>query len=598
MSVQRYSVNQHPIQTLLTWVKSGDIAIPEIQRPFVWDAVNVRDLLDSLYQGFPVGYLIAWRNPNIRLKDGSSSEGKRILIDGQQRVTALIAALLGEEVLTQDYERVRIRIAFHPGGRKFEVSNPAIQKDAAWIADISTVFAPETKVLKLVSDYCAKNRGSDHDAVFESIELLRGIVNNHVGLIELNSDLDIETVTEIFIRINSKGMVLSQADFAMSKIATNESYGGNMLRKAIDYFCHLAVAPEFYAKIQERDPRFAATEFFQKMAWMKNESDDIYDPSYTDMLRVAFTSEFKRGKLQDLVALLSGRNFETKQYEEPIAEASFARLKQGVLNFINETNFKRFLMIIRSAGFIDPSLLGSQNALDFAYVLFLTLRAQQVPAADIESCVRRWFVMSTLTGRYSGSQETAFDSDIRQIHERGSAACLQAVERGELADPFWEATLPQDMDTSSGSSPYFKVFQAAQVKMNDKGFLSKDITVQDLILNKCDVHHIFPKNHLKKAGLTKGRYNQIANYAMTQSEINIAIGDQAPAVYFKHLLEQCNGSKRRYGGITKVEELKENLRMHCVPEAITEGLSGDYDAFLEARRTHMARKLKEYYFSL
>ena len=91
----------HPIETLLTWVKSGEIAIPEIQRPFVWEATKVRNLLDSLYQGYPVGYLIAWRNPTVKLKDGSLAAGKRILIDGQQRVTALMAALLGREVLHQ-----------------------------------------------------------------------------------------------------------------------------------------------------------------------------------------------------------------------------------------------------------------------------------------------------------------------------------------------------------------------------------------------------------------------------------------------------------------------------------------------------------------
>ena len=95
MATQRYSVTQPHVETLFAWIKSGEIAIPEIQRPFVWDAVMVRDFLDSLFQGFPVGYLIAWRNPDVKLKDGSSSSGKRILIDGQQRVTALMAALLG-----------------------------------------------------------------------------------------------------------------------------------------------------------------------------------------------------------------------------------------------------------------------------------------------------------------------------------------------------------------------------------------------------------------------------------------------------------------------------------------------------------------------
>src|SRR5215203_5262641 len=156
---QRYSVTPHPIETLLTWIKSGEIAIPEIQRPFVWEPTKVRNLLDSLYQGYPVGYLIAWRNPTVRLKDGTPAAGKRILIDGQQRVTALMAALLGREVLTKDYETVRIRIAFHPLEERFEVMNPAIRKDVAWLEDIAAVFAPGASVFQLVTGYCAKNPG-------------------------------------------------------------------------------------------------------------------------------------------------------------------------------------------------------------------------------------------------------------------------------------------------------------------------------------------------------------------------------------------------------------------------------------------------------
>jgi len=89
MPAQKYSVNQHPIQTLLTWIESREIAIPEIQRPFVWDAIKVRDLLDSPLNGLPVGYLVAWRTPTVKLKDGNTLTGKRILFDRQQRVTAL-----------------------------------------------------------------------------------------------------------------------------------------------------------------------------------------------------------------------------------------------------------------------------------------------------------------------------------------------------------------------------------------------------------------------------------------------------------------------------------------------------------------------------
>ncbi|MDX2032045.1 MAG: DUF262 domain-containing protein [Blastocatellia bacterium] len=598
MSTQRYSVTPHPIETLLIWVKSKEIAIPEIQRPFVWEASKVRNLLDSLYQGYPVGYLIAWRNPTVRLKDGTPSAGKRILIDGQQRVTALMAALLGQEVLTKDYETVRIRIAFHPMEEKFEVANPAIRKDAAWIEDVAEVFSPEASLTELTDNYSEKNPDADRKRVSRVLEKLRKIINNHVGVIELAEDLDIETVTEIFIRVNSAGAELSQADFAMSKIAANETYGGNMLRKAIDYFCHLAVAPEFLVRIEKMDKAFAGSEFFPQMRWLKDVNDDIYDPTYTDMLRVAFTSEFGRGKLQDLVALLSGRNFETKQFEEPIAEASFARLKKGILSFINKTHFDRITMILRSAGFVTSNLIGGKNAVNFAYILYLRGRLEGVPAADLERIVRRWYAMSILRGRYTGSPETAFDLDIRQIESRGLAEYVDAVLDAEMPESFWTGMLPQLMETSASTSPYFLAYQAAQVKLGDKGFLSRDISIRDLLLNRSDTHHIYPKKYLQNQGLARGRFNQIANFALAQSEINIAIGDKAPDVYFRELAEQCAGGTKKYGGITDPEDLRANLRMSCIPESILAGTAPEYDDFLDQRRKLMAQKIKVWFESL
>jgi len=595
MATQRYSVTPHPIETLLTWVKSGEIAIPEIQRPFVWEATKVRNLLDSLYQGYPVGYLIAWRNPAVKLKDGTSSAGKRILIDGQQRVTALMAALLGREVLTKDYETVRIRIAFHPQEERFEVANPAIRKDVAWIEDVAEVFEPDASLTELTDTYAEKNSGSDRRRVSRVLEKLRKIINNHVGVIELAEDLDIETVTEIFIRVNSAGTELSQADFAMSKIAVNETYGGNLLRKAIDYFCHLAVAPEFLARIEKGDKAFSASEFLPAMRWLKDVNDDIYDPTYTDMLRVAFTSEFGRGKLQDLVALLSGRNFETKQFEEAIAEESFGKLKKGILAFINKTHFDRITMILRSAGFLTSDLIGGRNAVNFAYILYLRGRAEGVPAPDLERLVRRWYAMSVLRGRYTGSPETAFDFDIRQVEARGLAGYAEAVIENELPDSFWTGMLPQLMDTSSSNSPYFLCYQAAQVKLGDKGFLSRDITVRDLLLNHSDVHHVYPKNHLKGQGLSRGRYNQIANFVVAQSEINIAIGDRPPEKYFAELDEQVRGGKKKYGGIVDEGDLRANLRAHCLPESMLDGGISDYDVFLEQRRQQMALKIKSWF---
>ena len=325
--MQKYAVNQQLIETLLAWVNSGEIAIPEIQRPFVWDSSKVRDLMDSLYQGYPIGYVIAWRNPNVRLKDGSLSEGKKILIDGQQRVTALTAAILGQYVINKTYERVKIKIAFNPIVERFEVQNPAILKDKTWLPDISQAINGD--LFEMADQYFELNPHVDKKQVRTAFSNLMNIPKKQIGIIELSADLDIETVTEIFIRINSKGVVLSQADFAMSKIASNTEYNGNELRKAIDYFCHLCISPEFYKHIVDNDSEFASSDFFQKMQWLKSENEDLYDPDYNDLIRVAFTTQFNRGRLSDLVSLLSGRNFETRTYEDSIAEASFAKLKAG-----------------------------------------------------------------------------------------------------------------------------------------------------------------------------------------------------------------------------------------------------------------------------
>lgn len=594
--MQKYAVNQQLIETLLAWVNSGEIAIPEIQRPFVWDSSKVRDLMDSLYQGYPIGYVIAWRNPNVRLKDGSLSEGKKILIDGQQRVTALTAAILGQYVINKTYERIKIKIAFHPLDERFEVQNPAITKDKTWLPDISQAINGD--LFEIAEQYFELNPDVDKKKVRNAFSNLMNIPKKQIGIIELAADLDIETVTEIFIRINSKGVVLSQADFAMSKIASNTEYNGNELRKAIDYFCHLCIAPEFYKHIVDNDKDFAKTEFFQKMQWLKTENEDLYDPDYNDLIRVAFTTQFSRGRLSDLVSLLSGRNFETRTYEDTIAEQSFATLKTGVTNFINETNFKRFLMIIKSAGFISPKLIRSQNAINFAYIVYLKLKELGVNSVAIESYVRRWLVYSILTGRYSGSPESVFDFDIKQISQKPFNEYLQEKEEGELSDAFWNASLPQSLDTSVASSPYFHVFLAAQVKANDRGFLSKDVLVGDLISLRGDIHHLFPKDYLKKNGLDRSKYNQIANYVYMQSEINIKVGNKPPKDYFEVITTQLQDNNKQVSGLSTHQELLNNLQMNAVPSDIMQMSIDDYNDFLSLRRKLMATKIKEYYHSL
>jgi hypothetical protein len=333
------------------------------------------------------------------------------------------------------------------------------------------------------------------------------------------------------------------------------------------------------------------------MSWLKDAKEDLYDPSYNDILRVAFTKEFKRGKVSDLVSLLSGRNFETRSFEEEIVSSSFAQLKKGVLHFMNEVGFKRFLMIIKSLGFITPDMIRSKNALNFAYAIYLYLIEQGVQPALIEKHVAKWFVYSILTTRYSGSAECFIDFDIRQISNKNFENHLQEREAAELSSTFWEIDLVGRLETALSNSPFFQVFLASQVKQNE-GFLSRDITVANLITYRGDIHHIFPKKYLSSNELGKDKYNQVANYVYMQQEINIKIGTKFPDVYFSELANQCNGGTKTYGSIDTMEELKDNMRAHCIPENIFNMNIEHFNDFLFQRRKLMAHHIQQYFQSL
>ena len=602
-STEKYSVTQYSISSILGYIDAGDIAIPEIQRPFVWKGKQVRDLIDSLYNGYPTGYLIIWQNPDVKLKNGERSVGKKILIDGQQRVTALMTAIGGYSVLNENYEQKQIAIAFNPLAQGeeevFAVRTPAHDKSSFWIPDISIVFRADFDSYEFIDSYAEKNPDVDKKALNKAINKLLSIKNCQLGVITLVPQLDISEVTEIFVRINSQGKRLNEADFAMSKIAADERFGGNLLRKAIDYFCHLAVNPSFYNQLSCGDHEFMASEYASKLRWLKDDYDNIYDPDYNDMLRVSFMHQFGRGRLGDLVSLLSGRDFADRTFKEEIAKDSFEKLSVGVINFMNQYTFEQFVLAIRAAGFINPKLLNSKMTLDFAYTLYLLLNnGNKVQKIEIKPCVQKWFVLSTLTGRYVSSPESQMDRDLRAIAAKGFLPFFREVENAELSDTFWEVGLVQNLETSSIASPFFNTFIAAQVHAGDRSLLSSSAKVSDL-LSAGDVHHIFPKEFLKQNGIVdKAVYNQVANYAYLDTGVNISIGKKAPREYFTAALEQCSTKELRVGTIVDEEQLRDSLSANCIPPGVFDMTADDYQTFLRERRVLMARKIKKYYNSL
>jgi len=416
-------------------------------------------------------------------------------------------------------------------------------------------------------------------------------------VIELDLSLDIDTVTEIFYRLNSQGIKLAQPDFVMSKIAADSQYGGNILKKAIDTFCYLIKNPGCYDQICN-DNEFKTTDYFEKLKWLKDERNLVYEPDYNFLIRVAFMQKFSRSTLKDLVSLLSGRDFKTHEYREEIAEESFSKLREGVMEVIQKDNFKQFTLALSNAGFVLNSLI-SPSAANFGYtLLFLLKRDQNIAKQTIIRYLQKWYVMSVLTGRYTGSPESRMGSDLREITEKGFLRVLNEVESTELPSAFWRKKLPLLLEGQASNSPYFKVYCAALIRKGVSALLQNGTPNRNLIEIHGNKHHIFPKEYLKRNSVDKFQINQIANITYLDPQVNKAVRDSAPCEYFSKVFEQCTTKTPVYGDIVDIEVLKRNLQENCVPESIQEMDYTRYSEFLGERRKLMAAAIKEYYEGL
>ena len=586
------NVRNCTIGNLPTWIDTNDIEIPEIQKPFVWDKAKVRNLIDSLYREYSIGYLMVWKKPTMKLRNGNMRKGAMILIDGQQRVTALITSLLEKEIVNKEYKKERTTIAFHPIKEEFEVLNPAILKDPSWISDIASIVTGQVDQVLAVSEYCRKNSDADSQKIEDSIEKLIRIREKQLGIIELESDID----DFVFERILLAKGFLNQENFVMSMIA---AYGdrGFRLRKLIDHFCNLVPEPK-HCLNPEVDEDTTKSGYLKKTECSTRFDNGLYNPSFSDLLQVICAVEFNSEKIEHLVSRLSGRNSHTKMLEESIQEATFQRLEETVHRFTSEQNFNQFIRIVCSTGFIESDMINTKstkNTLNFAYAVYLKLCDMDILQSDKESFVRKWFVMIMLTARYSDSADITFASDLKSIAENYKVH-LKHVEDTKLSPAFWNG-LKSKLETSNFSSPYLNIFFASQIRSNSNGFLSKDFLSDLRTRGTGNRHHIFPINYLKDK-LKPGYYNQIANLVYTDKNINECIEAKLPSRYFDEIRKHCSGGPKACGDITDMETLKSNMKEHCIPESIFDMSIEDYPAFLEERRKLMAKKIEDYYKNL
>lgn len=583
--VKNYHVDNVTIEEILGWIKQGKIGLPEMQRPFVWSTAKVRDLIDSLYNGYPIGYIVTWQNPAVGLKNDSSSNNKEIIIDGQQRLTALKAALSGEKVVSQQYITKRIKISFKPSTGEFNTLNSAIEKDPLWINDISDIFKSDFNSYSYVTDN-AKKLGMAPEDLGATLQKLLAIRQSEIGDIKLGYNLSIGAVTDIFNRINSKGVSLSSADLAMSRLSADTIHGGNNLRKQIEYFVQLLNDPNLLENIVKFDSDFANTKEFDQIKWIASEVNPIYKPRYADILHLILATSFKRGKLSDMVSLISGRDFEARNYSEEGMKANYEKMQAGATLVFNKSNFQRYLMILRDMGMRNSGKLGlvGHGVFNFGYILFLYLhRITNLSQEKIASYLKRWIIMSALTGRYSGSSETITESDLKMIsRDANPINVLDDILDREMNDSFWNGTLPNMLRVQSTQASSWRIFQMSQIYGKDTAWLAKDTSTETVMLEEGNIHHIFPQAYLRKNGFSKGDINQIANYVWVTQPKNLEISDKAPKDYLsdENIIEFMSET---------------NNRENAIPEEIVEYDFHNYSDFLNQRRHLMAKKMREFY---
>ena len=572
-----FNITQYPLNYLMTSIDSGDIALPDLQRPFVWKNVKVRNLFDSLYKGLPVGMLILWKinESNGEFKPigdpDKNTTPTKLIIDGQQRLTALYSVITGSKVIDSDYKERAIKIAYNPFTEEFEVQNSSILKDPKWVSNITDIFKGD--IFSYMNEFFTNLDEKRPDLKYDKLEIqnninsLKSLENTYqFSAIELSASLDPEEVSEIFVRINSTGKQLNQSDFIFTLMSLYWPEGKNMLE---DFSKNAKIAP---------------------VAGVNSSFNLINaQPTNENLLRTIIGYSFLRGRLKYAYLILKGRNLENQTTTEDERVKNFGILKEGLETALNLVYWHDFIAIIQSAGFVNDNLILSKNAIYETYALYLLGRCKfGIKHMDLESIIRKWFVFSLLTQRYGSSPESIIEQELSNFRENDDLiGVLSEIIESTLTNDYWAVTLPTRLKSSQGSRN--KVFEGENILFSEiklKDYLSPFVKSPK---KQIEVHHIFPKNYLQTVKhLKQVDYNQIANMIYIDYHKNIKISDKPPHEYWSWILDECNDNTRDFIENNYVE----------VYDLPYEFWNMDYFDFLEERRKLMAKSMQEYFEKL
>ncbi|WP_461186449.1 GmrSD restriction endonuclease domain-containing protein [Trueperella pyogenes] len=573
-----------PVGKLVSDVIEGRVGLPDLQRPFVWKDSDVRDLLDSMLRGYPIGYCILWEAPDdqeekkvsIGLNEKNYATPKELVIDGQQRLTALVSSMYGVPVKDQSFSDRTIRIAYDPIAREFHTWDAAIAKDAKYIPDLSAVFEAKRKneatkfrreYIKRLNEANAKREVPELDddgeaAVEDGINELLDLETTYViPILSISNKADEEQMSQIFIRVNSGGTKLNEDDFIMTLLSVYEPE----TRQRIEDWCEDSHKPGVGTS-------------YNALLTIK--------PSH--VIRATVGLGFGRGRLRYARLILNGRDLETRETSVAKREENFEKFDAALDKVLDLNDWHAFINALGEAGYVNGGMVSSENTIPLTYAITLIAKHRfGITGMELQRIAKRWFSMAILTQMYTGNFESVFEQQMNSIDELTDADAFCAWIENEissrLTDDYYGVTLPNELDKNKASGPVWNGFLAAQVVLGSR-VLFNTSTVAQLLLpassgtkKAYDKHHLFPANFLKNGPYEYAK-DRRANFVCVDYQKNIYISDEDPKIYVAKFKEALGD---------------EAYKTSCTENALPLGFEDmEYLDFLKERRVLMSQMIK------
>ncbi|THF70709.1 DUF262 domain-containing protein [Deinococcus sp. Arct2-2] len=470
------------IADILSQIDLNTVALPEFQRGYVWNRDQVRGLMRSLYHRYPVGSLLTWitRGDTTATRGGAASSlgAVSLLLDGQQRMTSLYGVMRGKPPRFFDGNpKAFTGLYFNLETEEFEFYAPQkMQNNPLWLS-VTELFTDSAKAGKLIGKFYRTYEEAQADVFSDRLNRLKTVADIRVHIEEIvGEDKTVETVVEIFNKVNSGGTKLSSGDLALAKVC--------------------AEWPQAREEMQKALREWSAIGFHFKLDWL---------------MRV-------------INAVVTG-----EAYYAALSHVTPAQFQQGLADSKKAIN--RLLNLVNSSlGLDSDQVLGSR------YSFPLMARYVHQRGKDFNSHTERqkllyWYIHTFLWGRYASSTESVLARDLNLIsHPEGALDRLIADLRRNRGDL---KVRPEDFEGSTRGARFYPMLYMLSRVEHARDWES-GIELRNALLgslSKLQVHHVFPQAQLKKAGIDRQLINAIANFTFLTQETNLLISDDLPEQY-------------------------------------------------------------------